>query len=686
MKLFQFLIALTLSSFWMGGYLFAQQNNDSKGGSKTKNAHHLTQTSQIQTPIIDNNDMAHLRHNPYPSFTTETASLITKMWNAYTTQASFTNQIAFDPSANLLGVIHRIDRTGAGSGRMVYRYSTNFGAAWSPMIGPVNEPFGHTLGRHPNIILSNPTHSTNINDVSVVMGIAELEASWRWLELIRDAYPASNNYTVKIDSFFFPGDEMTVDNSGNIFSIWNVESSWGGDSTVLNVLYRSTDKGISWSAAGIDNINSYDIGSLNGTKIEFGKGNIGYIVTQAISPFNTKYDFAYKKSTNSGATWSSTFTWLNWWNVPFGSSVLGNYVHALNYEVDFIVLDTDMPFFAGTFVDTDDGSETGVYAIYNLGAGWQAQLIKKVNKTSFALPGNLATLNEVELARDELGRWLMLKLIDVPQPLDTAQDVYVRWFGNGVWSPLINVTNTPSIKEKFSQLAARMEYDAVNSNLKAFAMYTIFGNNDQDDLAEAELWLINGIEINPQLIPVELTSFTGQFVDNLVRLDWTTASEKNNFGFDVERKNSTNDDWLKIGFVNGNGTTTTPHSYKFEDSQLPSDEKIFYRLKQLDLDGTFQYSSEVEIDRLPMEFSLGQNFPNPFNPTTTIKYQIAEPGIVSLKIYDILGNEVIKLVDEYQEAGNYSINFDASKISSGVYFYRLRANEFIQMRKMTLLR
>ena len=208
------------------------------------------------------------------------------------------------------------------------------------------------------------------------------------------------------------------------------------------------------------------------------------------------------------------------------------------------------------------------------------------------------------------------------------------------------------------------------------------------------------------LIPVELTSFTASVVDGNVVLNWITATELNNSGFEIQkgitlRLSAQREEWESIGFVNGNGTSTETHTYSFAD-QNPVAGKSYYRLKQIDFDGSFEYSNIVEVDfSLPIEFSLEQNYPNPFNPSTTIRYSI--PSVFSttgsnlnvvLKVYDVLGNEIAELVNEEKPAGNYEVNFDASKLSSGVYFYQLQASDpetisgqgFVETKKMILIR
>jgi len=206
------------------------------------------------------------------------------------------------------------------------------------------------------------------------------------------------------------------------------------------------------------------------------------------------------------------------------------------------------------------------------------------------------------------------------------------------------------------------------------------------------------------VIPVELISFTASVLqnENAVQLNWTTATEINNSGFEILRgvypanSGTQNDnEWKNIGFVPGFGTTTEPKSYSFVDNGVTTGT-YKYRLKQIDFDGSFEYSNEIEVavDFTPKEFLLYQNYPNPFNPTTKIKYTIpnvethrdASLQMVTLKVYDVLGNEVATLVNEEKQPGVYEVEFDASNLSSGIYFYQLKAGNFISIKKMVLLR
>jgi hypothetical protein len=185
-------------------------------------------------------------------------------------------------------------------------------------------------------------------------------------------------------------------------------------------------------------------------------------------------------------------------------------------------------------------------------------------------------------------------------------------------------------------------------------------------------------------VPVELTSFSFSVKGMDVQLQWTTATELNNHGFEIERSYNSKD-FFTAGFVKGNGTTTETKSYNFTDS--PPINSVYYRLKQVDFNGSYEYSNVIYVDLNQVNgFSLSQNFPNPFNPVTVISYQLPQSGMITLKVYDILGREVASLVDEYQPEGRYEVEFDAEGLSSGVYLYRIKAGSFMETRKMILLR
>ncbi len=199
-------------------------------------------------------------------------------------------------------------------------------------------------------------------------------------------------------------------------------------------------------------------------------------------------------------------------------------------------------------------------------------------------------------------------------------------------------------------------------------------------------------------IPVELTSFTANVIGNKVKLNWTTATELNNQGFEIQRKikSVVESQWQRVDFIAGFGTITEPKSYSFTDEVEPG--IYLYRLKQIDFDGSFSFSNEIEVEvNLPQKFSLNQNYPNPFsaagssasggNPGTTISWQSPVGSWQTIKLYNTLGEEIDTIVEGYYEAGKHSTFYILnSTLPSGVYFYQLRAGDFVQTQKMILSR
>ncbi len=192
------------------------------------------------------------------------------------------------------------------------------------------------------------------------------------------------------------------------------------------------------------------------------------------------------------------------------------------------------------------------------------------------------------------------------------------------------------------------------------------------------------------VIPVELFSFTASSADGSINLSWSTATETNNSGFEIQRLKDSKieklDEWKTIGFINGNGTTTEPKTYNYTDKKLEPG-KYLYRLKQIDFNGEFEYSNEIEIEvGTPLNFSLEQNFPNPFNPVTTIKFALPVSGNINLSIYNSLGEKVETLTNQFLEAGYHKIEWRANNYSSGVYYYRIESENFSDVKKMLLLK
>jgi hypothetical protein len=248
--------------------------------------------------------------------------------------------------------------------------------------------------------------------------------------------------------------------------------------------------------------------------------------------------------------------------------------------------------------------------------------------------------------------------------------------------PLFDLTLDPSFVMCFNGTSAQELHPDEGKVLQI--MFALKHNTDMRPHKE--------IVVN-YTIPVELISFNYSLTGNNINLEWRTATETNNQGFELQRKQVLsqqlsigNKDWEVLGFINGAGTSTEKHFYSYEDKNIISGN-YHYRLKQIDYDGTSTYSQVLIVNiNQPEEFSLKQNFPNPFNPSTKISWQSPVAGHQSLRVYDVLGKEVAILVDEFSNAGSYEIDFDASNLSSGVYFYQLKSVDFLQTKKMILIK
>ncbi|MBV6478439.1 MAG: hypothetical protein HGGPFJEG_01194 [Ignavibacteria bacterium] len=216
----------------------------------------------------------------------------------------------------------------------------------------------------------------------------------------------------------------------------------------------------------------------------------------------------------------------------------------------------------------------------------------------------------------------------------------------------------------------------------------------QGSSANASTVTVDGIYIdnswNSAVLPVELNSFNSSVIKRDVQLSWSTSSESNNRGFDIERRKSESN-WERLSFVNGNGTTASSHNYSYLDKNLEAGT-YYYRLKQIDFNGNFEYfdlGNEVKIGT-PEKYDLSQNYPNPFNPSTKINFDLPFDGNVSLKVFDVNGRVAAELVHEFRNAGYYTIELNAASVagglSSGVYFYTLTTENFVSTKKMLLIK
>lgn len=269
-------------------------------------------------------------------------------------------------------------------------------------------------------------------------------------------------------------------------------------------------------------------------------------------------------------------------------------------------------------------------------------------------------------------------------------------FGTGVGStPSLALNNSTNGVPTIKTISGSVAINAGNSSANGSVNIPTTDQRGAErngifDIGAYEYWDDDGA------LPVELTSFIAKISENKVTLNWQTATEIDNYGFEVQRTSTTstpgqtsivsNKKWEKIGFIAGHGNSNSPKEYSFIDNDVTSG-RYLYRLKQIDIDGQFEFSKIVEVNfNFPVDFSVKQNFPNPFNPTTKIEFSIPSDNNVEIKIFNVLGMEVATLLNENKQAGTHSIEFNASNLSSGIYYYKVVSGNYSEIKKMILLR
>ena len=256
---------------------------------------------------------------------------------------------------------------------------------------------------------------------------------------------------------------------------------------------------------------------------------------------------------------------------------------------------------------------------------------------------------------------------------------------SGIVSLMLGLDTSLTFQEVYDKLrlSAHDQVGPSNEDTPGFDQYFGWGRVDAYGAVQA-------------VLPVRIVSFAATVTpSHLVRLEWRTLSEVNNFGFEVQRRHDVQGEFQTIpnGFVPGHGTTNIPQDYSYTDSTSHA-PRLWYRLKQIDLDGAIRYSAAVQVDiptsivsnSHPSRFLLHQNFPNPFNPSTVISYELPKSTRVRLSLFNTLGQLVEVLVEEEQQTGRHEATLDASSLASGVYVYRIEAGEYVQTKRLLLLK
>jgi hypothetical protein len=476
-------------------------------------------------------------------------------------------------------------------------------------------------------------------------------------------------------------------------------------------VYISTDNGSNWTQTnnGLTSISFYSL-ALSGTNIFAGTDNGVYLSTNNGTNWtpvnNSLADVRVNSLTVSGSNifagtnggvYLSTNNGTNWTLVNNGlTSTLVNTLDVSGTNIFAGTIGGSYPWsLSGVYLSTDNGSSwtqvglpsdykyitaltvsgttiyagayqlngsKGVFRSTNNGTDW-TQVNNGLPTTSvscLAISGTntfAGTDSGVFLSTNDGTSWAQAN-----NGLDnTVNDfavygtnVFTSIYGEGVFVSTNSGTNWTQVNNGLT-----------NTNVLSL---TVSGTNIFAGTSGAGVW---SRALSELPLPVELTSFTANTGNGKINLNWKTATELNNIGFDIER--SVNKSvWTKIAHVDGNGNSNSEKNYSYVDKSVSQAGKYYFRLKQIDNNNSYKYSNIVETDLVsPSVFVLNQNYPNPFNPSTTISYRLKEKGFVNLNVYDIKGALIKVLVNEIKEGGYYEMEFDGKGLASGVYIYRI---------------
>jgi photosystem II stability/assembly factor-like uncharacterized protein len=435
-----------------------------------------------------------------------------------------------------------------------------------------------------------------------------------------------------------------------------------------NILYRTTDGGLSWGSNG-----------PGGSRVTFINSLTGFIA-------NPGYIW---KTTDAGDNWDTTNGADGASRIFFINEITG---WAIRNNIIYKTTDSGDNWFT-QFTAPSSIRFSGIHFVDSL-YGWASRINGRPYKT---------TNGGIE--------WVQQTNLDIWASLDVFFKDYLNGFilesnklyrttDGGLTFNLISGITGFSIAAKFSNHSDSIIF------ITGYKTYrSIDGGMSWLDFNELTSTRINGLSLlEPGLgygigelglvlryydetVPVEMINFSGMLKENFVFLNWGTASEANNYGFEIEKISSTILEWKKIGFVEGNGTTTETHGYTFIDKNITSGKQK-YRLKQIDFDGSFEYSNIIDVEvGTPSDFFLSQNYPNPFNPLTKIDYCIPKETLVNISLYNITGRMIKELVNEIKQPGYHTIKMKGDELSSGIYFYRLTTNSgYNAVKKLTIIK
>jgi len=532
------------------------------------------------------------------------------------------------------------------NGAIKYKWSADFGNTWSAIktISTTENTCGYPVitAKENNITVLYHTIASGGNYEIICQKSTDNGTTWSGMQKISGAASAITP-------------QLYLDNFSNVlYAVWEERPS----NNYEVYFSKSTNFGTTWSSP--QNI-SNTAATSRWVQIK-SSGGILYCAWIETSTYPLS-DIYFIKSTDYGTTWTT----------PVNITNDARPQNRIYMDIDWF---NNVIYIASDDIITFNFDEIYLLKSTNGGTTWSAPVNITNNEGHSNTPCIKADWNVVYFTWSDNTQ---------SAPAYDNSDIFFKWSSDGgvTWRDSINLSANAETSSR-PRVCWQIVYPIDKSVLQSMIVYASivwydYSTGDSEILARN---LDHGINV-----PVELTSFIAEVVDNSVILKWSTATETNNKGFEVERKFFSDDKtWQTLTFIPGNGTTTEEQQYLFVDKNV-SPGKYIYRLKQIDFDGKFEYSREIEIVLgLPDEFILEQNYPNPFNPVTKIKYSIPSAGKVKLAVHDILGNKISVIVDEEKLPGVYESEFNGKDLSSGIYFYRLIMNDKMLVKKFILIK
>jgi len=675
-------------------------------------------------------------------------------WNAVTSGLPSTgyNTIVLtkDNSGNAYAVYQSTDNSTSGAGGLkgIFK-STNSGASWSQLTSPQkiksagNISYLGTQGWYGSAIAVDPFNHNNIYVGGIdMMKSANGGSSWNQISYWDPYYGTPVAHADHHIIAFDPNNSGVLysGNDGGIYKSSDGGSSWTALNNNLSItqFYSGAvyNTGTTYSGGTQDNGHLKFSSGTTWNMVETGDG--GYTAQSQSDSLTFYEEYTYlqmSKTSNGGGIWANCTSGLsdagidtaNLFIAPFAinpenSNVLiagsnkvwitgngaaswvkssntfsqGDLVSAVtvvNSSANFLGFAglTNGHIFKCTSLSTSGLSSWTDITPPNQNGAWVRRIVVDLNNKNHiyacysgfngnataAVPGE-----HIWYSSDQGSTWtdISASLPDVPVHTLVIDPINNQTLYVGTETGIFNSTDNGSTWNQYN--TGMPPYVAVDELVLQSGTSTLFAFTHG-----RSVW------INNTPLPVELVSFAGYSIQSAVELDWNTATEINNYGFEVQRavNNSSDINSLKfetVKFIPGAGTSTQMHQYTFVDNNI-NNLKYAYRLKQIDIDGQTQFSKIIFVDATSAisKYDLSQNYPNPFNPTTNIKYSVpVNNKRVLLKIYDIKGSEVSTLVNKIEPSGNYEVQFNAGKLASGVYFYRLSTGNFTLTKKMLLLK